>query len=272
MIIVNGQQHSQIDVTDRGLSYGDGLFETLKVQNGRPKLWQMHIERLCNGCNRLQIPLPDLAALRRDVDTVINNSGANLVLKLLVTRGRGQRGYAYSGTETPTVIVMSAPEYRVDASDYQQGVRAIICQTRLSHNAKLAGIKHLNRLEQVLARAEWRDPLIREGIMLDDAGFVIEGTMSNILIEKQGVLYTPQLSRAGVCGVMRRKVIETLHAEHLPVCVKDITAAELLAADSVAICNALLGVMPLSQIDNTVFPVSPLLTGLVAKQLQDADA
>ena len=98
------------------------------------------------------------------------------------------------------------------------------------------------------------------------------GSCRKGLIEKQGVLYTPQLSRAGVCGVMRRKVIETLHAEHLPVCVKDITAAELLAADSVAICNALLGVMPLSQIDNTVFPVSPLLTELVAKQLQDADA
>ncbi|SEA40316.1 aminodeoxychorismate lyase [Alkalimonas amylolytica] len=272
MIIVNGKQQNQIDVKDRGLCYGDGLFETIKVQDGVPKLWGMHLDRLITGCSRLRIPVPDSEGLRSDVDKVIHASGPNLVLKLIVTRGVSQRGYAYSGEEKPTVIVMSAPEYQINANDYLTGITAIICTTRLSHNVHLAGIKHLNRLEQVLARAEWHDPFIREGIMLDVSDCVIEGTMSNIFIEKDGVFYTPQLSRAGVCGVMRRKVIETLRAEQRLVCVKDMALTELLNADSVAICNALLGVMPVSRIDNTVFEIGPALNDLVAKKLQNADA
>jgi len=271
MIIVNGRQQHQIDVRDRGLSYGDGLFETIKVHAGTAKLWQMHIERLNNGCRRLNIPQPDLTALQRDIDTVIAASGPNLVLKLIVSRGIGQRGYFYDGTESPTVIVMSAPEYQVKADDYQTGVTAMICQTRLSDNVNLAGMKHLNRLEQVLARAEWRDPAIREGIMLDSAGFVVEGTMSNIFLEKDGMLFTPQLSRAGVCGVMRRKVIETLHPTPKPVCIKDVTESDLLAADSVAICNALLGVMPVTKIGNKEFVIGPMLQDIVARQLQNHD-
>lgn len=271
MILVNGRQQHQIDVHDRGLSYGDGLFETIKVQNATAKLWQMHVERLNNGCRRLNIPQPDLTALKRDIDTVIAANGPHLVLKLIVTRGIGQRGYFYDGTESPTVIVMSAPEYQVNASDYLTGVTAMLCQTRLSHNVNLAGMKHLNRLEQVLARAEWRDPRIREGIMLDSAGFVIEGTMSNIFLEKDGVVYTPQLSRAGVCGVMRRKVIETLKTIQRPVCIKDLTESELFAADSVAICNALLGVMPVTKIDNKMFVIGPMLQDIVARQLQNHD-
>ncbi|MBU1310507.1 MAG: aminodeoxychorismate lyase [Gammaproteobacteria bacterium] len=271
MIIVNGQQNTEISVKDRGLCYGDGLFETVKVKHSQPKLWRLHLDRLVKGCQALRIPLPDLAALQRDVDSVISATGSNMVLKIIVTRGVGQRGYAFSGDEKPSVIVMSAPEYTQDANAYITGVRAITCKTRLSDNVNLAGIKHLNRLEQVMARAEWHDPAIKEGLMLDAQGFVIEGTMSNILLEKDGVIYTPQLNRAGVCGVLRRKVLAILQAENRPAVVKDITLQELLAADSVAICNALLGVMPLSQLDNSIFTIGAVMQDIVSRNLQDSD-
>ncbi|CAH9049569.1 Aminodeoxychorismate lyase [Pseudoalteromonas holothuriae] len=271
MIIVNGQQKSEISVKDRGLLYGDGIFETIKVKGAMPKLWHMHLDRLVHSCNALKIAVPNLKHLQNDVDQVIKETGPNLVLKIIVTRGIGNRGYIYTGNEQPTVIVMSSPEYVTNERDYLNGVKAIFCETRLSHNTNLAGLKHLNRLEQVIARAEWQDPQIREGVLLDNDELVIEGTMSNLFIEKDGVLYTPKLDKSGVSGVVRRKVIETQEAAKAPVCIKNITKNELLCADSIAISNSLMGVIPLSQIGDKVFSISPLIKEIVSRNLHDCN-
>src|SRR5262249_13731961 len=180
--LINGQGLEKVDTAialdDRGLQYGDGLFETMLLRHGIVRFWDAHRERLASGCALCGIEMPPVEVLTQEVTTLAARH-VNGVIKVIVTRGRGGRGYQADPRAAPTriVAVYSLPP-DIDA----ETVRIRWCDTRLGRNAKLGGIKHLNRLEQVLARNEWHDPAIGEGLMLDTEGEVISATAANVFV------------------------------------------------------------------------------------------
>lgn len=261
-ILLNGEPTEQINILDRGLQYGDGLFETLRVDNGQIPLWTYHWRRLQKGCVRLAIPLPDQAMLQDEIKSLIF-AEKQAVLKLILTRGQGERGYAAPVACQPSRILMLADKPDYPANYAQSGIRVYACQTRLGINPALAGIKHLNRLEQVIARNEWHDPAYQEGLMQDIQGNIIEGTMSNIFWICNKQLYTSELSSSGVEGVMREIVMELAQASSISTNIGLWPEKALVDADEIFITNSLIGIWPVSYILGKTFSVGP-----VTQQLQ----
>lgn len=246
---VNGELSDTLPVTDRGLQYGDGLFETLPVMQEKIPLLNLHLDRLYAGCERLAIPAPSQTALHGELLNAARGQ-EQAVLKLIVTRGSGGRGYRPPADAQATRILTrhawsrSAPEWSAT------GVQLRICDTRLGCNPRLAGLKHLNRLEQVLARAEWSegDPW-QEGLMLDPEGAVIEGTMTNVFVRlNDGRRVTPALHACGVAGVMRHYLLERASQAGDPVQEYSLGLDELKQAEEVMVCNSLVGVWPVRRI------------------------
>ena len=182
-MLVNGEQLDTVAIMDRGFQYGDGLFETIEVRANQPIFLEQHLKRLNTDSQRLYLPKIDLTLLRTEIKMLCQNIG-NAVLKIIITRGSGGRGYRQPDVIQPTRILSLHPFPDYPKSHYSNGIVARICQTQLGLNPTLAGMKHLNRLEQVLARAEWNDAAIHEGIMLDFNEHVIEGTMTNLFTLK----------------------------------------------------------------------------------------
>ncbi|CAA9890121.1 Aminodeoxychorismate lyase [Candidatus Methylobacter favarea] len=257
MILINGEYKEHIEVVDRGFQYGDGLFETIEVNNGQPIFLDRHLDRLKAGCNRLYIPFPNNELLITETKELCKHS-TTAVLKLIITRGSGGRGYRQPDIILPNRVLSlhAFPDY--PAAYKEQGVTARFCATRLGLNPALAGLKHLNRLEQVLARAEWNNPAVQEGIMMDMNDHVIEGTMTNLFYIKKGSLYTSSLVQSGVAGIMR-SIIMTLSSEHhLPAMECSFSKDVLLSADEVFLSNSIIGIWPVNQIANTSYQVGPI--------------
>jgi len=253
---VDGQPGDSLSIKDRGLAYGDGLFETLAVKAGQPVLLERHLQRLADGCRRLGI-VADHPLIRRELLAYSAALGEG-VLKLILTRGDSQRGYAASADALPRRILQGNPGSSYPQAYQQQGIRLFPCATRLSEQPLLAGLKHLNRLEQVLARAEWQDAEHAEGLMLDTSGRVIEGVFSNLFLVHQGVLFTADLSRCGVAGVMRAQLLEEAKALAIPVDISDISLEQLRQADEVFLCNSVYGVWPVRAFADLSWSVGPL--------------
>ncbi len=226
---------------DRGVAYGDGLFETIAVRAGQPRLLDRHLARLGLGARRLALSLPPEDRLRDFIAGAIDAAPCDLgraVLKLIVTRGHGPRGYRYRPGATPGVLLGLEESAPPDSDRYDRGVVLRWCRTRLGRNPSLAGIKHLNRLEQVLARAEWDDENIAEGVMLDAAGFVVCGTMSNLFLVDGGRLLTPAITHAGVAGIMRETVLRTAREIGIDVEVREIEPGRLGEADGLFLTSS----------------------------------
>ncbi len=267
-VLVNGVPGSGVGADDRGLLYGDGLFETLAVRAGRPLHWERHRARLERGCRRLAIACPDAGVLRAEVEHVAGPF-ARGVVKVVLTRGPGPRGYRpAAGAPTRIVSAHSPPSY--PPARASEGVAVRWCATRLGRNPALAGLKHLNRLEQVLARAEWDEPEIAEGLMQDDGGAVIEGTMSNLFAVFDGVLVTPDLSECGVAGITRERILEHAGALGIAAQVRRIPAEALEAAQELFLCNTLIGIWPVRRLADREFRVGPLVRRL-AQALSEED-
>lgn len=237
-----------VDVTDRGLLYGDGVFETMAVTDGRAVSWPRHMARLLTGCERLGIPAVDTGLLAREAEQLLAGMQRG-VLKVIVTRGSGGRGYTEPDVVVPRRILQLHPRPAFPPTAGEDGVAVRLCTTRLCHNPVLAGIKHLNRLEQVMARREWHDPRIREGLLLDTDGWLVEGTMSNLFMVREGTLLTPGLRRCGVAGIMRSIVLELAQRQSLAVEIHTMAPAELQSADEVFLCNSLIGIWPVIEVD-----------------------
>jgi 4-amino-4-deoxychorismate lyase len=260
-VLVNGKPHDCVPTSDRGLLYGDGVFETIAVKNGQLHFWSEHLRRLQSGCERLGIESVDEAQLEGECRSLIGPS-QQAVIKVIITRGSGGRGYRLPEQARPTRIIQLHEWPNYPASCTVRGVKTIICRTRLGRNASLAGIKHLNRLEQVLARQEWDDAAIMEGLMLDSDGELVEGTMSNLFMVKDGVLMTPDLQRCGVAGIMRARVLEMAAEHSIAARVQRVELDALLQADEVFVCNSLIGIWPVIGIDEHTFLKGPIITRL----------
>jgi len=186
--LVDGSNQKHVASSDRGLHYGDGLFETLAVINGKPRHWQLHIQRLAQGCERLKLTMPDPELLFDDVTRVALDL-PRAVVKIIITRGSSGRGYRYNEADAETSRIVGSYAWLDYPQDYYtQGVCLRLCETQISQQPALAGLKHLNRLENVLARNEWQDDHFAEGLMCNMHGDVIEGTMTNIFAVFDGSL------------------------------------------------------------------------------------
>ena len=270
MILVNGKETDLIPVSDRGLAYGDGLFETVAVRQSSVLLWDLHWQRLEAGCERLCIKCPEVNLVKKDIERLLDwesqSQRSRCVIKIIVTRGIGSRGYRIEPDRYTTRILQlgDAPEYPEDF--YTQGVKCRICKTRLASQPLLAGIKHLNRLEQVLARMEWDDVDINEGIMLNSDNRVIEGTMSNIFfVTESGALETPRLTACGIAGVQRENIINIAQGVNIAVKETDIGINELGNYQESFLTNSLIGIWPVCSIEQQVFK-----PGMVTRSLQRA--
>jgi 4-amino-4-deoxychorismate lyase len=238
-----------ISVLDRGLAYGDGLFETMLVREGRPCLWQQHAERLLKGCQRLRIPQPDLGKLEQEALEVCAGSDKS-ILKLILTRGAGGRGYRAPDDPSPWHGFSLHPIPDYPETFHSEGIKVRVCDTRLGRNPELAGIKHLNRLEQVLARNEWTDDF-QEGLMLDTESNVIEGTMSNLFLITQKGLETADLSQCGIEGVIRQRIMAWAQQKDIPCCLnKHLRLEDVFGAEALFICNSVIGIWPVRQLEN----------------------
>ncbi len=240
MILVNGDACAQVAANDRGLSYGDGVFRTMLMQAGKVKNWSLHYAKLVDDCARLVITCPDKSLFESDI-SCLSASNQSGVIKLMVTRGAGLRGYAPQPAVTVTRISMWSAMPQYSDNIIHEGIRARWCQLRLGRQPLLAGVKHLNRLENVLARAEWQDADILEGLLLDEAGNVICGTMSNIFVIKGRYLYTPDLSACGIAGVSRARVLNGAASMGLMAKVTALSVTDVLAADEVMLTNSVIG-------------------------------
>lgn len=259
---IDGQPVASLPADDRGLAYGDGLFETMRVCAGRVHLLDGHMQRLLNGAEALRLPV-DAESVQQDVQAFIaaqQQAGRpDFTLKLMLTRGSAGRGYLPLPEAVPRRIFLAYAPATFQPANAQQGVSLFECQQRLGMNHSLAGIKHLNRLEQVLARAEWNEnPQFAEGLVRDAEGRVIEGTMSNICLVTGDTLVTPRLHRCGVAGVMRGFLLARALTLGIPVSERDVSREDVDAADEVFVCNSQFGIWPVREIGTRRWQVGAL--------------
>ena len=260
--IINGEPGDSIPISDRGLHYGDGLFETIAVQDGACEFWDRHMHRLLNGCDRLGIPRPSVAQLASEAAALQRGRQRAGIIKIIVTRGAGGRGYRPSIPVQPTRILLAKewPDY--PAAHATQGVKLRLCDQPLSRNARLAGLKHLNRLEQVLASAEWDGSEFAEGLMLDDHRQVIEGTFTNLFLIQDDRLVTPSLEHCGVAGVMRAVVLDIARELDIPCIEQNISEAALYESQEMFLTNSLIGIWPVRALGDWRANSGPVTRGL----------
>ncbi len=265
--LVNGQTQDMVSTGDRGLLYGDGVFETIAVQNGEARSWELHVARLRLGCERLGIAPVDSRVLAAEAAALCTNI-TRAVLKIIITRGPGGRGYRPPASATPTRIMQLHPWPDYPERFARDGAPVRICTIRMGRNPVLAGIKHLNRLEQVLARAEWDDENIPEGLLLDQQGFLIEGTMSNVFLVQGLKLVTPDLRLCGVAGVMRARLLELAADAEICTEVRSVLIDELYNAQEVFVSNSIIGIWPVLRIGTQNFTIGNV-TRTLQRILQD---
>lgn len=259
--MINGQMTDLISSTDRGLLYGDGLFETMAVIGGNIPLWERHLQRLQRDSRRLGLCCPSEDDLRAEVEQFTHGVARGIV-KVILTRGQGGRGYAPPAAAVPTRIVQRHAWPELPTSLWQTGVKVKLCQLQLAQQPRLAGIKHLNRLEQVLARAELTDTALQEGILADSQGHIIEAVSHNLFLLQGKTFITPDLNQCGVAGVMREYVISHLQEAGLPVQITRVSRQSLLAADALFLCNSIHGIWPICEVDGKPFNLNPLICEL----------
>jgi 4-amino-4-deoxychorismate lyase len=251
--LINGEISNVVPVTDRGLQYGHGVFETLAVDRGTPVMWAEHLLRLRRGCERLGLAAPEEAVLLREIQTVCSGRQRALV-KVMVTAGEGSRGYQLPANPVPNRIVAAFAFPEDCTAARNTGVKLRVCEQRMGLNRPLAAIKHMNRLEQVLARAEWDDPAVADGLMLDQEDFVISVTCANLFLVSDGLLLTPRLDRCGIRGVVRDGILSQFASSSEK---RRITTEFLHEAEEVFICNSIRGVWPVTDIAGREYHIGP---------------
>ncbi|ELY4419678.1 aminodeoxychorismate lyase [Cronobacter sakazakii] len=252
MLLINGIEQDCLSATDRAVQFGDGCFTTARVRDGVVHLLEAHLERLHEGCERLMIPVPDIDTLRNEMRQAAQGQGS-AVVKVIISRGAGKRGYSIAGCDAPTRIV-SRGGYPDFYSEWRErGVSLAISPVRLGRNPNLAGIKHLNRLEQVLIRTHLEQTSADEALVLDSEGWVTECCAANLFWRKGKAVFTPRLDQAGVDGLMRRHIIGLLNQSVWRLSEINAPASALEEADEVFICNALMPLVPVRSIDGHAY-------------------
>lgn len=274
--LINGIAADYLHISNRAIQYGDGLFETILCDKRELLYWQQHYQRLQSSSAKVKINCPDEHLLLADIKTLLDNieqsSNNTYVIKIIVSRGASERGYLFDKDSRETrIVVLSAldTDYSAFTTGQLLNGELYLCEQQVSINKNLAGLKHLNRLENVLARNEWANSAtntIIDGLMLDANAHVIEGTMSNLFAIKHRRLITPDLEYSGIKGVMREVIIDIARHNEIDVSICDITLEELLSMDECFISNSLIGIKAVDRIADTSYQ-SDKLTKLIFEQL-----
>jgi 4-amino-4-deoxychorismate lyase len=251
-VLIDGVEADGNWLIERAFQYGDGLFETIAVIDGLPQLWDAHMARLAEGCRRLRLPLPNFPRLADECRRLCAGH-SRAVLKVFWTAGRSERGYRRPEPLAPQRVVRRST-WPVPQPNPGWVLRQ--CRHRLSENPALAEIKHLNRLDQVVARTEWDDPAIDEGLMLGQDGRVVCATMGNLFLQRGDSLSTPAVDRAGVAGVVRDLVLKIAAEAGQRVHVDAISLDQVRAADALFLTNSLIGVVRVRRYDSTDYDLS----------------
>lgn len=256
-MFVNGQPTTFISASDRGLVLGDGFFTTIHLKNGMPLFWDYHQTRLVQHAKKLGFPEPDTSSLKQQLVSLIPDGETGSICgKIIITRGAGGRGYSPSGCLKPTSIVSLHP-YPSQYVEWQKaGIDIGICDLRLGIQPMLAGLKTLNRLEQVLLKEELEQKNLAEALVLNATEHVVECVTANLFWRKNKQIFTPILDHSGVCGTMRMAILERLRSEKIQVHQVKADLSDVLSADELWISNALMGVVPVRAVNQQQFKES----------------
>jgi len=246
--LINGKKSSGLNPFDRGLAFGDGVFRTMKIQNGVPKFWKFHYEILSHDANSIQIDIPSSRILLNDIKKLFFEPG-NFVGKFIITRGVSGRGYQFKNNIKCTRVLLKNKFTPVKKEMVKTGVCLQVCKQKISENSTLSGIKHLNRLENVLAKTELEEENF-DGILLDSHGHVNECISSTIIMRVGDTLYVPNQSGAGVSGVTKKIIIDNAAFMGYKVKIKNILLDDLIKSDEVVITNSIIGAIPIRKINN----------------------
>ncbi len=249
----NNKVINNISIEDRGLHYGDGLFETIAIREGNLRLWEYHLSRLKKGCKTLNLKMPSDDFLKKSIinayrDSKLNHSPA--IAKIIITAGKSKRGYGRKKNTIPSELFSIFPATQIDPLNYKNGIELTLCKTRLAVNSITAGLKTLNRLEQVLAKIELEGTHFFEGLTMDSENNIICGTMSNIFFVKENDIYTPCLKKCGVRGVMRKHLLFCLDKLDFSVRIQPIKAGDMKYFDEAFIVNSQFGLLPIKKCDD----------------------
>jgi aminodeoxychorismate lyase len=265
-VFLNGQflpeAAATVSVFDRAFLYGDGIFETLRVANGKPFRWAQHLERLEAGARFLGIRLPHTrAGFGGFADELIRrNKLPEALLRLTISRGVGVRGYSPKGAEKPTVVMTVHP---VHAAAAAPGWRAHIASFRLPANEALARFKTCNKLAQVLGRAEAEAAGADEALLLNTDGFVVEGSSSNLFWVEGGTVCTPPLASGILPGVTREVVLELCKKRAQPFRETNLRPEELIRKEGAFLSLSSSGIVELAEVDGVRLRASPLVQPLI---------
>ncbi len=263
--LVNGKPESQISIYNRGFRYGDGLFETMAVKNKLPEMWDSHYQRLKLGCARLKIDnIPESDTLLSELRSICPKEG-KYIARITITRQATGRAYRVHETLSPLRLVSLFPWPKLD--DTSAGIRLQSCEHKLASSSILAGLKHLNRLDQVLASLEIDYDNYDEGIVSDFSEQIISGTMSNLFCVSAGVLQTPNLEQGGIEGTMRALVLQTANLIGIESAIKSINIDELRNAEEVFMTNSLWSIKPVRQLNEIKFECPGVVTKKLLKHV-----
>lgn len=268
-VLINGEFDDRVSVFDRAYLYGQSVFETIAVIAGKPALLNRHINRLEKGCDILSIPF-DIKRLNQYIDILLDNLNPSIkasfdesrVIRITITMGQGGRGYANPKLPRPTYI-LSEHDYPKHPSElYRNGIELGVSDVKLAHQPILAGVKHGNRLEQIVARSRWK-PHWQEALLLDSDDNVIEGTQSNVIALKGDLAVTPLLDQCGVDGVMKNWVLRKLKDTGFSCEAVRLSVTDISEADEVMLTNSVIGVWPVKQFESHQFEDFPTATRLL---------
>lgn len=257
MFLINGLEQNTLAVTDRATQFGDGSFTTARVVEGRVQHLAAHIGRLQLACERLSIAFSDWQILAQEMSALASEQ-RNGVLKVIISRGPGGRGYSGSACVSPTRILSTSATPAHYTHWKATGVTLSLSPVTLGRNPYLAGIKHLNRLEQVLIRTHLEQTDADEALVLDSEGWLTECCAANLFWRCGQEVYTPRLDSAGVNGIMRQFIMATLARSPYRVVEVNARLTEISQADEVLICNALMPVIPVQRYAEQQWPAREL--------------
>ncbi len=251
-VLINGDASQQISCHDRGLNFGDGLFETIAVLQGHLRYWEPHMQRLLEGCSRLQIELPDIDQLKLECQSVLTDAQRQ-VIKIMVTRGTGGQGYAYTAKQPSTRIIIRKPWPCYSSEKLERGVRVGYSSIEIHAHPQLASIKHLNALQQVLATADCKKQGFDECLRQNTKHELIEGCKSNLFLVKDDQLYTPHIANYGIAGIMRNQVMAKAIELNLSVKELSLYKDDVMQADELFLTNSLIGLWPIIDLAGHAF-------------------
>lgn len=263
----HGIRIDSVPVDDRAAQYGDGVFETIAVRDAAPRFWELHVRRLALDCEKVGLVMPPPSILLRDLENALARTTVNTgfcIAKLVISCGGSERGYQRAAGVPANSRIGIFADTPLPEDDYAAGVAVHLCDTIVASQPRLAGVKSLNRLDQVLARCEWSQPGIFDGLMCDDDGNLVCGTRTNLFIVRENHIETPQLDRCGVAGIMRRCIINLLGENNINVTEMVIGCEEIASFDELFLCNSQVGVVPVRRCGDYTWEVGEATRSVMA--------